>query len=155
MVVPPIISDSTKPTSDRIAASRLTQALSNGVGGAPTRSDMLDLLSSTIMIVYGFELVQEMLEQDGYLFKLLANDSGVAMFPYTTEHHDATQPGIRYAEESKGNALAAMVKPGRVEFRQHREFTDERVKLLWQRIIQLPEMAFALESDVTYQGRSL
>ena len=116
---------------------------------------MLDLLSSTIMNVYGLELVQEMLEQDGYLFKLLANDSGVAMFPYTTEHRDATQPGIRYAEESKGNALAAMVKPGRVEFRQHREFTDERVKLLWQRIVQLPEMAFALESDVTYQGRSL
>ena len=107
------------------------------------------------MKVYGIDSVSALLEQEGYLFKLLANDSGVVLFPHTTDHCNATHPGINYLEESKGNAIAAMVKPGRIEFRHHKQFSDERVKILWQRIIQLPEMTFACQSTVTYQGRAL
>lgn len=107
------------------------------------------------MIVYGFDSVSLLLENDAYLFKLLANDNGVVLFPYTTEHRDATRPGIKYEDESKGNALAAMVKPGRIEFRFHRGFSDERVKQLAVRIRALPELGFAESSTVTYQGRTL
>ena len=107
------------------------------------------------MIVYGFESVLPLLENEGYLFKLLANDNGVVLFPHTTEHRDATHPGIKYEDDSKGNALAAMVKPGRIEFRFHRAFSDERVKQLAQRIRTLPELQFAESSTVTYQGRTL
>jgi len=107
------------------------------------------------MIVYGFDSIVSMLEQDGYLFKMLANDSGILLFPHTTEHRDATQPGIKYADDSSGNALAAMVKPGRIEFRYHRQFTDERVKQLAERILTLPELAFAHSFAVTYQARTL
>ena len=107
------------------------------------------------MIVYGHDSIATLLEQDGYLFKLLANDSGVALFPHTTEHRDATQPGIKYADDSGGNALAAMVKPGRIEFRFHRAFSDERVTTLATRMLALPELAFARSFDVTYQARTL
>ena len=107
------------------------------------------------MIVYGFDSIASMLEQDGYLFKMLANDSGVAFFPHTTEHRDATQSGIRYADDSGGNALAAIVKLGRIEFRYHRQFTDERVKQLAERILTLPELEFAHSFTVSYQGRIL
>ena len=62
------------------------------------------------MKVYGFDSIAPMLESDGYVLKLLANDSGVVLFPHTIEHRDATQPGIMYADDSHGNALAAMVK---------------------------------------------
>jgi hypothetical protein len=90
------------------------------------------------MIVYGFDSIAPLLEQDGYLFKMLANDSGVVLFPHNTEHRDATQPGIKYVDDSGGNAIAAMVKPGLIEFRYHRQFTDERVKRLAERILTLP-----------------
>ena len=107
------------------------------------------------MIVYGFDSIAPLLENDGYLFKLLANDTGVVLFPHTTEHRDATQPGIKYADDSRGNALAAMVKPGRIEFRFHRGFSDERVKKLSERILALPELQFALAATITYQARTL
>ena len=60
------------------------------------------------MNVYGYESVCELLEHDGFLFRILANDTGVVLFPHTMGHRDATQPGIRYAEESKGNAIAGI-----------------------------------------------
>lgn len=107
------------------------------------------------MTVYGFDSISPLLEQEGYLFKMLANDSGVVFFPHTTEHRDATQPGIKYADDSCGNAIAAMVKPGRIEFRHHRQFTDERVKQLAQRILTLPELGFARSFTVSYQARTL
>lgn len=107
------------------------------------------------MIVYGFDSIAPLLENDGYLFKLLANDAGVVLFPHTTEHRDATQPGIKYSDNSSGNALAAMVKPGRVEFRFHSGFSDERVKQLAERMLALPELRFAANSTITYQARTL
>ena len=107
------------------------------------------------MIVYGFDSIAPMLEQDGYLFKMLANDTGVVFFPHTSEHRDATQLGIKYADDSLGNALAAMVKPGHIEFRFHRQFTDERVKQLIEHILLSPELAFARTFVFTYQARAL
>ena len=48
-----------------------------------------------------------------------------------------------------------MVKPGRIEFRFHRHFTDERVKQLAERMLSLPELEFARSFAVTYQARTL
>lgn len=107
------------------------------------------------MVVYGADSIAPFLEQDGYLFKILANDVGVVLFPHTIEHRDATQPGIKYADDSHGNALAAMVKPGRIEFRFHLQYSDERVRRLAVRILELPELEFARSFVVTYQGRQL
>ncbi len=107
------------------------------------------------MIVYGFDSIVGLLEDNGYLFKLLANERGVVLFPPSIQHHDATQPGIKYAEDSRGNALCGMVKPGRIEFRHHREFSDERVTQLAKRIFALPELQFAANATITYQARTL
>lgn len=107
------------------------------------------------MNVYGFDLIAPMLEEHGYLFKMLVNDVGVVLFPHTTEHRDATQPGIRYVDDSVGNALAAMVMPGRIEFRYHRQFTDERVRRLVERLLMLPELSFARSFAITYQARTI
>ena len=107
------------------------------------------------MIVYGFDSIESLLAEEGYLLKMIANDSGVAIFRHTTEHRDATQPGLRYADDSKGNALAAMVMPSRIEFRFHREFSDDRVTSLASRILSLPEFGFARSFEVVYQGRTL
>lgn len=107
------------------------------------------------MNVSGFESIKPLLDSESYLFKLLANDSGIVLFPHTSEHRDMRQPGIHYADDSQGNALAAMVKPGRIEFRFHSAFSDERVQDLAKRMLESPAMAFAREFTVTYQGRTL
>ena len=107
------------------------------------------------MIVYGYDSIASLLENDGYEFKLLANDNGVVLFPRTMEHRDSGLPGINYDDDSRGNALAAMVKPGRIEFRFHKQFSDDRVTALIQRVKALPELHFAESFVVTYQGRPL
>jgi len=107
------------------------------------------------MIVHGFDRIASMLEEDGFLFKLIANETGVVLFPHSFEHRDSTHPGIKYVDDSRGNALAAMVKPGRIEFRFHREFSDERVKQLVERMLVLPELQLLRGATVTYQTRIL
>lgn len=108
-----------------------------------------------LMLVYGFDSIAPLLGQDGYLFKMLVNDTGIVLFPHTTEHQDETRPGIQYVEESAGNALAAVVMPGRIELRFHRQFSDERVKRLVEKMLLLPELKFARTFLVTYQARPL
>jgi len=107
------------------------------------------------MNVYGFDSVEAMLEDEGYLFKLIVNENAVFLFPRTTEHRDAKQPSLSYEDDSAGNALAAMVKPGRIEFRYHKAFSDERVRNVIRMVIEQPELAFAAAFSVTYQGRTL
>ena len=105
--------------------------------------------------IHGLDSIEPLLRDGGYLFKLVANEQAVLLFPASIEHRDATRPGLRYQDDSAGNALAAMVKPGRIEFRLHRGFSDERVRLLARRMLGCPELAFAAGFAVTYQGRTL
>jgi hypothetical protein len=107
------------------------------------------------MVLTGIESVQALLESEGYLFKLVAHDSAVHFFPHTIEHCDAKLPGLNYEHDSAGNALAAMVKPGLIEFRHHRQFSDARVRVIAERIVKHPEARFASSFAVTYQGRTL
>lgn len=107
------------------------------------------------MKVYGLDTIQTLVQSDGYIFKMVANEVGVILFPHTTEHRDMHQPGINYADDNAGNALAAMVKPGRIEFRHHRSFSDERVRRIANGILTHSDLAFASSFAVTYQGRTL
>jgi hypothetical protein len=107
------------------------------------------------MNIYRFDSIAGLLDDTGYLFKLIANERGVVLFPHTTEHRDGAQPGIVYADDSRGNALAAMVKPNLIEFRQHRDFSDQRVLNIVGRILESQEFAFARNFSVTYQARVL
>ena len=54
------------------------------------------------MIVYGFDSLARLLVDQGYLFKLIANERGVVVFPHMTEHRDSGHPGICYADDSQG-----------------------------------------------------
>ena len=43
------------------------------------------------MNIYGFDSIAGLLDNTGYLFKLIANERGVVLFPHTTEHRDGAQ----------------------------------------------------------------
>jgi hypothetical protein len=107
------------------------------------------------MNVYGADAAEQMAETDGFLFKLIANERAVAFFPRNTEHREVKQPGLSYEDDSAGNALAAMVKPGLIEFRSHKSFSDERVRSIAQTITNHPSVKFASGFRVTYQGKSI
>jgi hypothetical protein len=107
------------------------------------------------MQVYGLDSIRLELDSGGYVVKLLANDHIAVFFPRTTEHRDAGIQGLNYKDDSKGNALAGMMSQGRIEFRHHNRYSDERVKGIALAIINLPDLAFAREFEVIYQGRIL
>ncbi|MFO0979696.1 MAG: hypothetical protein U0996_25075, partial [Planctomycetaceae bacterium] len=58
------------------------------------------------MRVIGVESVLALAACEHFLFKAVFNESGAIFFPSTTEHRDAGQAGIRYADNYEGNALA-------------------------------------------------
>lgn len=107
------------------------------------------------MNIIGADFLRSTLESDGYYFKLILNDTGAHFFPYTTEHRDATQPGLCYKDDSLGNALAATIKPTQIDIRFHRAFTDQHVTTIVQRLLQHPSMEPLTEFTFRYQGRSL
>jgi hypothetical protein len=107
------------------------------------------------MQVYGLDSIRSELESDGYFFKLLANERAALFFPRSIEHRDAKAHGLDYEDDLRGNALAATVVPGRVDFRRHRAFSDERVKSIALAILGHPDTQFACGFQVTYQGRLL
>jgi hypothetical protein len=108
-----------------------------------------------MMQVFDFEAVCELTKSEYYLFKLIANEHGVVFLPRTTEHRDAGRPNIRYADNYLGNALAAIVKPGAIEFRFHQDFSESRVKSIAEQIVTDPQLGFAAGFRVTYQNRTL
>ncbi|MCR9211538.1 MAG: hypothetical protein NXI28_25215 [bacterium] len=107
------------------------------------------------MNIYDFDLISAQAESEYYQFKLIANEHGVVFFPHTTEHRDAGRPNIKYADNYAGNALAAMVTPGLIEFRFHKAFSDDRVRSIARQILSHPLLEFANGFKVTYQNRTL
>jgi hypothetical protein len=107
------------------------------------------------MQILGVDSIRSELDSGGYVVKFLASDHVAIFFPRTTEHRDAGIQGLTYKDDSKGNALAGMMSPGRIEFRNHNRYSDERVKGIALAIINHPDMAFAREFTVIYQGRLL
>jgi hypothetical protein len=107
------------------------------------------------MHIYGLDSIRSELDSGGYTVKFVAHDQAAVFFPRTTEHRDAGIQGLSYKDDSKGNALAGMMSPGRIEFRYHSKFSDERVKHIALAILSHPELQFAQGCQVTYQGRVL
>lgn len=107
------------------------------------------------MNIIGADFLRSTLQSDGYYLKLILNDSAAHFFPYTTEHRDATLPGLCYKDESLGNALAATIKPRRLDIRFHRAFTDQHVATIVQRLLNHPDMQLLTGFTVNYQGRTL
>ncbi len=84
-----------------------------------------------------------------------SNDAGAIFFSADVQHRHQKAPGISYEEEYGGNALAAMLAPGRIEIRYHERFSDARVAQIVRTLLDEPRLAFMRGWQVTYQGRTL
>jgi hypothetical protein len=87
--------------------------------------------------------------------KLVFNPNGVICFPLEQQHRDQQAAGIRYGDDAAGNALAAIVRPGRLEIRFHPSFTDQAAISLLRQVTALPGLADLKDWSITYQGRPI
>ena len=107
------------------------------------------------MQVYGLEEVSQELAQTGYFVKCLLNREALLLFSSLIQHRDVTRHGLSYEDDYRGNAMAGIVKPGKIEVRFHAAFEDVIVKSLFSELFCMPEMNWASNKIVEYQGRIL
>jgi len=87
--------------------------------------------------------------------KAVMNEIGILIFPASAQHATVKADGISYEDDYKGNALAAVFDARKFEIRWHREFSNERVRLLLKILRASPELSFLSAQSVTYQGKTI
>lgn len=107
------------------------------------------------MIILDIDNILELVTQEHFSAKMVFNGSGAILFSVKREHREQSAPGIRYCDNYKGDALAAMLSPGRIEVRYHKSFSDTRVAAVLRELLARPELEPIAGFAVTYQGRPL
>ncbi len=107
------------------------------------------------MLVVGVEHLLALLEATAFESKVVINEQGAVFGPVSSQHRDLKAEGISYADDYKGNALAAMLGPGRIEVRFHKAFSDDDVGRLIRALSAESNLGFLREWRATYQGRTL
>jgi hypothetical protein len=109
-------------------------------------------------LIEGIEILKAAQQAAGVQIKAILNDSdglSVAFFPARAQHRDVKTNGLSYEDNYQGNAVAAVISPGRVEMRFHQEFSDDRVREMVKRIRMNPELALLRDCSFSYQGRAI
>ena len=107
------------------------------------------------MHIQGLEHLRRLATEPHLSIKAVLNTNGIIFFPASQEHRDQSGPGISYADNYKGNALAAMISPGKIEVRYHRDYTDAQVAEILTNLLAHDSCAFLCPIQATYQGRPL
>jgi hypothetical protein len=99
--------------------------------------------------------MKSLLEHEHFSAKMVFNDRGAIFIPVKDEHRSAKSDGISYKDNYEGNALAAMLSPGKLDIRYHADFTDSRVREIIGKLVSDPDLSFMGSWAVFYQGRQL
>lgn len=107
------------------------------------------------MLILGLEHIQSALAKPHYEAKAVLNQHGIIFFSATRQHRDQKAEGISYEDDYDGNALAAMLYPGRIEIRYHRSYTDDDVAGIIDLMRADASLTFMGACSATYQGRPI
>lgn len=107
------------------------------------------------MMLVGIEFLQSQLASTGFRLKAVFNSKGAIFLPLSEQHRDHKAPGISYADDYEGNALAAILSPGQWEIRNHRDYSEARVMDIMAKLLAMPELQALRSWQVTYRGKSL
>jgi hypothetical protein len=105
------------------------------------------------MQVYDWLGLEQVFQEDHYQFKAVFNERGVIFFPVSRQHKEQKAEGISYDDGPAGNALAAVITPGKVEIRYHTRFAAEKVRRIIEEILRDERLGRLRGSVVTYQGK--
>lgn len=107
------------------------------------------------MLITGIDVVRAQIQQPGYFFKAIINDSGVVFFSGKTQHSSVKINGLSYEDDYKGNALAAVISNNRIEIRNHRDFDLPHVESIIKALFQDQEIECLNGFSVTYRGQTI
>ncbi len=96
----------------------------------------------------------ELLERQASV-KFVMNESAIIFFFATQQHRDVKSDGVSYEDDYRGNAVAGIVSPGRVDIRFHKSYSDERIRMLWRRVLGMGELVGRSFGTLYYQGREI
>src|SRR5687768_2428691 len=75
--------------------------------------------------------------------KFILNDSGIYFFPATQQHRDTKSHGLSYEDDYRGNAVAGIVMPERVEISFTRPFQTNIFGLFGAAFCRAPSLPVA------------
>jgi len=107
------------------------------------------------MKITGADYLERLAEAESFTAKMVFNDQGAFIFTVQSQHRDMKAPGISYDHDARGNALAAMLKPGLIEIRFDPRFNNDRVMGILRKLLAFPELAIMKGWKVTYRGKPL
>jgi hypothetical protein len=107
------------------------------------------------MHIVGAELFERWQTSGEGELKAVINARGAIFFPADQQHRDQSAVGLKYDDDSQGNALAAMLHPGEIEIRFDRNFSDAAVLAIIEQLARQPGLAALAAWRVKYQGRTL
>ena len=108
------------------------------------------------MVITGTDYLRRLVEQGGgFTAKMVFNDHGALLFSAQSQHSDMKAAGVSYEHDGRGNALAAMLLPGRIEVRFDTRFGEDRVAGILRKLLVTPEMEVMKGWTVTYRGKPL
>ncbi|MCB9866154.1 MAG: hypothetical protein H6816_05915 [Phycisphaerales bacterium] len=103
----------------------------------------------------GLDFLAAVIAHPGLSAKVVLNDRGAIFIPVTEQHRDHKVEAISYADDYAGNALAGMIAPGRIEIRNHRDFSPAEVTRIMRVLLADPRLARMRTWPILYQGRPL
>lgn len=92
------------------------------------------------MLLIGLDYIERLLQAEGFAAKLVFNEHGAIFCAVQAEHRDQKADQVSYEDNYRGNALAAMLAPGHIEIRYHRDFTDARVAQIVRALLVEPRL---------------
>jgi hypothetical protein len=107
------------------------------------------------MLLSGVAFLDSLIQKGGFSAKAIFNARGAIFFPVDRQHREQKLEGVSYEDNYAGNAMAAMLSPGRIEIRYHRDFADQDVCRVVSALLNQPDLQFMRGRQVTYQGRLL
>ena len=93
------------------------------------------------MSLSGLERPWELVAHGGLSAKTVFNDAGANVFSANLQHRDQKGTGSSYKNNCVGNALAAMLAPGRIGIWYPKAFLDSRVTRIMHALPAEPERA--------------
>jgi hypothetical protein len=107
------------------------------------------------MLLIGADHLASQVGAKAWSLKMVFNERGAILLPVDRQHREMKATGISYEDDYRGDALAAMLSPGRIEIRYHKDFSDRKVARIIGALLQQPELPSLRAARVTYQGREL
>jgi hypothetical protein len=92
----------------------------------------------------------------GYRLKAVVNSRGIVVGPMSLQHTELRAPGVAFLGDTTGDAVAAVIYNGRIEFRAHPAVDGDAASDSLHRVLAAhPALAPLRGFEIVYGGKKL